>query len=171
MDDISLKILDFWLTRSRIAQRTHLKTAERRLKRNKQLGIPVVVLSTTVGTSVFASLNISNMSTWIQIAIGITSILAAVLASLQTFLNFTAEAEKHRSAANRFAKIKHDIEVALVEYANSSNEVIAEFIKRVQTEWDATNDNSPIPDQDIFKKTYKEFDGDENFDYRMKRKE
>ncbi len=128
------------------------------------------MLSTTVGTSVFASLTVVSPDAWIQIALGLTSICAAVLASLQTFLNFTAESEKHRSAANRYSKIKHDIEIAILELDNASNEEVAKFIKRVQAEWDATNQNSPIPDQDIFDKVFNEFGGNENFVYLEDRK-
>ena len=168
MDAKSKQILSHWFTRSRIAQKTHLRTAERKLRRNKQLGIPVVILTTTVGTSVFASLTITSPNAWAQILVGLTSICAAVLASLQTFLNFSDKSDQHRLAANRYSKIKHDIEISILELDNAPDDEIAAFVKQVQVKWDATNENSPIPDQDIFNTVFKELGGDIHFDYILK---
>lgn len=165
MNAKSKQILSHWFTRSRIAQKTHLLTADRRLRRNRRLGIPVVILTTTVGTSVFASLAITNPDVWAQILVGLTSICAAVLASLQTFLNLSEKSEQHRLAANRYSKIKHDIEIAILELDGASSAEIAVFVRQVQVEWDATNESSPIPDQDIFNMVFEELGGDLHFNY------
>jgi hypothetical protein len=64
---------------------------------NYLLGVPVVVLTTFVGTSVFATLQ-EDVNTSLRILVGAVSVFAAVLASLQTFLRYPERAEKHRIA-------------------------------------------------------------------------
>ena len=62
------------------------------------LGLPVIALSTIVGTSVFASLQESTQKdSRLQITIGLLSVAAAVLSGLQTFLGYAERAEKQRA--------------------------------------------------------------------------
>ena len=63
-------------------------------KLNYLLGIPVVCLSALAGTSAFASLQADTTSEVIQIATGLVSMAAAILASLQTFLRFSEQRGK-----------------------------------------------------------------------------
>src|SRR5262249_5393873 len=49
----------------------------------------------------------------LRIAVGMVSVLAAVLASLQTFLRFGERAEKHRTAAEAWAALKRDMEAKI----------------------------------------------------------
>jgi hypothetical protein len=66
------------------------------------------VLTTFVGTSVFATLQ-EPVNTGMRIFVGVVSVAAAVLASLQTFLSFAEKAEKHRQAAERWAAMRREI--------------------------------------------------------------
>jgi hypothetical protein len=165
METQSKQVLAHWFTRARIAQKTHLRTAEKLMRLNKKLGIPVVVLTTIVGTTVFASLGTNSQNSLIQILVGLTSISAATLASLQTFFNFSEKSEQHRIASNRFAKIKHDIVTAVIELETAPAEEFVSFVKQIQIEWDTTNESSPLPDQNIFKDVFKELGGDIHFSY------
>src|SRR6266540_2417770 len=61
---------------------------------------------------VIATLQEQVASGW-RIAIGVVSVLAAVLASLQTFLRFQERAEKHRAAAELWASIRREIDQML----------------------------------------------------------
>jgi hypothetical protein len=45
----------------------------------------------------------------LRILIGVVSVLAAVLASLQTFLRLAERAEKHRAAAEEWSSIRREI--------------------------------------------------------------
>jgi hypothetical protein len=67
-------------------------------------GIPAVVLSTVVSTSVFASL-LKQPDPWLQITLGFASVAAALLASLQTFLSYSERAEKHRIAGAKYGAL------------------------------------------------------------------
>lgn len=107
-----VSLLENWLRRTRESQRGHYKAAARLEHLNYWLGIPVVIMTTVVGTSVFASLQRRVDIRW-QVMIGVFSVLAAVLASLQTFLRFSEKAEKDRSAGAAYGAIRRELEIFL----------------------------------------------------------
>jgi hypothetical protein len=107
-----LSLLREWQERAAVSQDAHYVIATRLGRYNLLFGIPVVVLATVVGTSVFATLQQQVATGW-QIAIGVVSVLAGVLASLQTFLRFQERAEKHRAAAELWAAIRREIDQML----------------------------------------------------------
>jgi hypothetical protein len=100
------KLLREWHKRVYAAQTAYYEVAERFRRRNYQLGIPVVIVSSLVGTAVFSDVG----NKWL---VGSISILAAVMASLQTFLKFGENATLHGAAADWFAAIRRDIEETL----------------------------------------------------------
>ena len=103
-----LALLRAWNDRAGATAETHYTIAARLGRLNVRLGIPVVVLTTFVGTSVFATLE-RHVDLSLKILIGTVSVLAAVLASLQTFLRFAERAEKHRAAAEEWSSIRREI--------------------------------------------------------------
>ena len=103
-----LKLLGDWDKRAAASSEAHYALAGRLARRNIQLGVPVVVLTTLVGTSVFATLQEEVTTTW-RIAVGTLSVIAAVVASVQTFLRFAERAEQHRAAAENWAAIRREI--------------------------------------------------------------
>ncbi len=90
-----------------VSQDAHYGIATRLGKYNIWFGVPVVALTTLVGTSVFATLQ-ENVEISLRIVIGFVSVLAAVLASLQTFLRFQERGEKHRAAAEHWSQIRRE---------------------------------------------------------------
>jgi hypothetical protein len=102
-----------WCDRADAASQTHFAMANRFSRRNLILGIPVVVLTALVGTSVFATLQEETVNTRMRIFAGVAIVLASVLASLQTFLNFGEKAEKNRAAAENWAAIRREIKEML----------------------------------------------------------
>ena len=103
-----LELLRDWDRRAAASAETHYNHAARLSSRNVQLGIPVVALSTFVGTSVFATLQ-EDVPPYLRILVGGISVTAAVLASLQTFLRFAERAERHRVAADSWSAIRREI--------------------------------------------------------------
>jgi hypothetical protein len=103
-------LLEGWCHRIVRVQLAHFDAAMRFGKRNVQLGLPAIIFSTFVGTSVFASLNNEHIHVWLKIAIGLISVVAAVLTALQTFLGFSERAEKHRKTAVRYGAVGRQIE-------------------------------------------------------------
>ena len=66
-------------------------------------------MTTFVGTSVFATLQ-HHVNTGLRVLVGMISVVAAVLASLQTFLRFGERSEKHRFAAEAWASLRREID-------------------------------------------------------------
>jgi len=104
------ELLCNWRRRVYAAQAAYYGEAERLRRRNYQLGIPVVIVSSLVGTAVFSNWADDPTYKW---WVGSVSILAAILASLQTFLKFGESATLHGAAADWFAAIRRDIEEVL----------------------------------------------------------
>src|SRR6476659_1613556 len=87
-------LLQQWLNGIRIAHMSHSIAAARCKLKGQLFGIPVTVLSIITGTTIFGSLK-SSRSDHILMAVGIISLLAAVLSGLQTFLNYPEQSQKH----------------------------------------------------------------------------
>jgi hypothetical protein len=123
-----------WECRCAAAEEVHFDVAEELSRRNLFLGIPVVVLSAIVGTSLFASVSGDGVAVGIRIAAGTVSLIAGVLASIQTFLRFGARAEQHRVAAERWAAVKREIEKVRAlpaEQVGDANELLDDIKARM----------------------------------------
>ncbi len=107
-----LDLLRAWSARAGVSADTHYALATRLARSNIRFGIPVVALTTFVGTSVFVTLQ-HHVNLALRVTVGMVSVLAAVLASLQTFLRFGERAEKHRTAAEAWAALRRDMEVMI----------------------------------------------------------
>ena len=108
MEDVR-ELIEEWYKRVSVTQVAHYLSADHFGKRKYLLGIPAVVLATFAGTSVFATLS-EQPNIYLQIAVGLASVAAAVLASLQTFMGYSDRAEKHRLAGGRYGALGRRIE-------------------------------------------------------------
>jgi hypothetical protein len=106
-DDSIEDLYDSWYRRVAAAEHGHRVMADRMRRRHLLVGIPVVILTTLVGTSAFASISKADGDSItflgvdpdaVLIVVGTISVLAAVLSSLQTFLRYATRAEGHRFA-------------------------------------------------------------------------
>jgi len=114
-DDSAEALLKDWRQRTAAASEAHYKLASGLRGKNLMLGIPVVIFTSIVGTSVFATLAAPNavIHPALKIAVGLISVAAAILAALQTFLRFGERAEKHVVAADWYAAVRRDIDQLL----------------------------------------------------------
>ena len=104
------EVLNDWYERVRVTQLAHYGSAEHFGKRKYSLGVPAVILSALVGTTVFATLQ-KQPELWLQIIVGLASVAAALLTSLQTFLGYNERAEKHRIAGAKYGALGRELEV------------------------------------------------------------
>jgi len=135
------ELLHDWYNRVRESQFGHYGAAKYYGGLHYYLGIPVVVLSGIVGTSVFASIG-RTTDRILTIIIGMVSVLVAVLGSLQTFLRFSERAEKHRIAAARYGAVRREIE-QLRGLNFDANENIREFVDKLRARMDGLAEESP----------------------------
>jgi hypothetical protein len=104
-----VNLLKDWRSRADAAALTHYGTAARLSSLDAALGIPVVVLTTVAGTSIFATLQ-EEQSLALKVFVGVVIVSAAILAALQAFFKFPERAEKHRMAGNRWAAFRREVD-------------------------------------------------------------
>lgn len=129
--DSVVDVVREWYKRAGATQYAHYASAQHYHNNHLWLGIPAIVLSTIVGTTVFASIKAQQFDTWIQVAIGLASVLAAVLAGLQTFFSYSSLVEKHRMAGAKYGIIGRELEYMLADTTQISDAAIREIQKRL----------------------------------------
>ncbi len=139
-----------WYKRARESQFAHYHAEKHFTRLNYILGIPVVVLTTFVGTSVFASLQI-DLAAETKIFVGLVSVLAAVLAGLQTFLGLAEIAEKHHSAAAQYGAIRRELEL-LEEKDTAMQDPCYSTLVSVKDKFDRLAVETPPISTNIWKK-------------------
>jgi hypothetical protein len=104
------ELLSRWHRRMSACQHAYYAEAERFRHWHLWFGVPSVILSSVVGTAVFATLASQEIGTYKRVAVALVSIAAAVLTGLQTFLRLAENASAHAVAAGWYSAIKRDIE-------------------------------------------------------------
>ena len=106
-------LLKQWRNGVRISHCAHSDAAARCDTRARWLGVPAIVLSTVLGTSIFATLESSPGRTAKAFA-GLAGIAAAVRTALQTFLGYADRAQRHREAAQRYGDLRRELDELLL---------------------------------------------------------
>ena len=125
------ELLNKWYKRLRESQFSHYQAEGYYARLHYFLGIPAIAISAIVGTSIFSTIGSSSTSQEIQITVGLISLLATVLISLQTFLKFSEQAEKHRITAAKYGALRRSIEQiktfmsSEIEFENLESEITA----------------------------------------------
>lgn len=140
MTDEEIKLLQNWARETKTIYRAHYGSAIRAQRLSLKLGIPTVILSAVVGTSVFATID-QNPSVYLQIAVGTISLAVTVLASLQTFLRLSERAERHQATAAGFAALNR-LAVNLLASTSEVDGWMTSFRER----WDELSTNAPTAD-------------------------
>ena len=155
--DEQMKLLTEWQKRIRKAQKAHYKDAER-LKRNKLLlGIPTVILTSLISAGIFTSMSENgNIDTIFinPLFIGLISILATILASLQTFLNYSENKEKHLNAARRLSSLKKEVQQNIITIEKTT-EILNQFIEEVRIKWEEIINEAPLISPSNFERFFK----------------
>lgn len=138
----SHELLRRWGLNAKRSQVANYKAANYFSRLHIKFGIPVIVLSSIVGTSIFASLEL-DVSVIIRIFLGFISVVSAVLAGLQTFLNYGDRSSKHRLVASEYGAVKRHIQELLTKDSISDQD-----ISSIRERMDMLSKESPeVPDQ------------------------
>lgn len=100
-------------------------------QKNFWLGVPVVVITAVVGTSIFGTLQ-NDPSVPVKIAAGVLSISATVLAALQTYLGFSEKATKHREAGARYAAVWRSLDLLNLELKSRGDAFASDAIEQLK---------------------------------------
>lgn len=136
------ELLKEWLDRARRIQNAHYEAAASLDRLQYVVGLPLVMLSTLVGTSVFATLQSGSDNFWVKIGVGLASVLAAILAAIQTFLRFAERSEKHKLAGVRYGSFKREIEQKSA-FPSQDIKELQQFIDGLRIRWDKLVEESP----------------------------
>ncbi|MBD3885493.1 SLATT domain-containing protein [Phormidium tenue FACHB-886] len=136
------ELLIKWLKRSHIVLAAHHHASAVLQRRRYWLGVSVIILTSFVGTSIFATLE-GSPSLPIKIAVGFASFVATTLASLQTFLWYEERAERHRSAGIKYGVIMRELEQKAAFPPKDEDELLRS-INDIRIRWDRLNEESPI---------------------------
>ena len=156
-------VANFWIFRVRRMQFAHYLAARRYSKYRLWLGCTVILLGAVVGigTTAIASMEISN-ELWVKVVMGTLSVISAVVAGIQTFLNYPELSEKNRVAGAKFANLKHKLELLVSRQSLTSKQLLDELAK-IEKQWAklrSTSPNLPLRVWDLIEKerTMEEFD-------------
>lgn len=138
-----------WIRRTRESQLQHYEMANLLARRDKLLGIPVIILTAIIGVSAFWSVVYEALPVYTPIIVGLLSISAAVFSSLQTFFKFSEQSEKHRLAAVKFGSIRRKLEA---HYAGNDAKSEGDYLNALREEMDDLAEASPNVPVRIFKK-------------------
>ena len=150
-------LLHEWLHRARLGQHSHHEAGKHYRRVNYWFALPIVVVTTTMGTAAFATLAAHASANW-TIVFGVASIAVAVLAALQTHLGYAERAEKHKNLGAQYGVVRRCIEAVLaVPYDGRGRP--ADVLDRIRQALDAIGDDSdPVPRR-IFERTLRRLDG------------
>lgn len=147
------EMLNGWLIHAHKCRDRHDDASRLYAKGIYGLGIPALVVSTIVGSSVVSALASNASPAWWVAALSIAS---AVLAALQTFMDFGGRSDKHRSAG-----VKYKAAIRLLEQLRvrrSQGEALAkEELDNLRTSLDTLEDTAPVILPGIYDRVEKKY--------------
>jgi len=151
------ELIEKWQVDMKLIFQSHYACAVASKNMNYWLGIPVAILSVVTGTTVFSTVGDSqsagdNPSVTAKIIVGCVSMLAAILASLQTFMRCSETAEKYRIAGAKFASLSKEVNQVLVCPPSNEGELI-KWMTGFRERWDALSLDAPTIDPRIWNET------------------
>ncbi|HST51494.1 MAG TPA: SLATT domain-containing protein [Pyrinomonadaceae bacterium] len=148
-------LLERWHKEVSRSRHAHYAASRYYSKRNYWIGVPAVILSAIVGSTVFATLK-KEIDLIIRLSVGILSVSASVLTALQVFLGYSAKGEKHRSVAAKYGGIRRELEV-LEEIKNSSTDFSTK-LSDIEQRLTAISDEAPTVPENIWNDACQQFD-------------
>lgn len=95
----------------------HYKAGKLTAYKHAMLGVPVIICTSIVGTSIFATLSENPAIIW-KVAAGLISLVATVLAALQTFFKLSELSAKHKLAGAEYGTLRRKIDMFLLHFSD-----------------------------------------------------
>jgi hypothetical protein len=134
-------LLNDWWRRSREAQWAHYATGRSFTRSHYIIGIPLVLLTAFSGTSVFYVMTTSPNRN-LGFVVATTSVIAAILGGLQTFLRLSDQAAAHRAAAVEYSGIRRYLEEVIATCSLNGAHDVTVLRDRFD---DITKGSPPVP--------------------------
>ena len=127
-------LLKRWTNGIRLMNVGHYQAAKYYRRLHLILGIPVIILTTFIGTSL-TFMTVSTQKSYLGALISSLSIVAAILAGLQTFLRFAEHAQRHHVAAVKYGELRREIQ-ELLSFRLEDVDEIKESMEKIRRKWD-----------------------------------
>ncbi|WP_414683005.1 SLATT domain-containing protein [Longimicrobium sp.] len=142
------EILGKWRDTIGQIQNAHYRSAIYVQRLNYALGIPALVISTAVGSTIFATIS-DDASNAVKIVLGLLSLAAAVLAGLQTWLGYKETAARHHIGGVRYGALLRLIDQTR-SFPFERREDAKAFLDLVRGEWDSLQKELPMISQHVW---------------------
>lgn len=131
MEDVVKPRADDYRLQCLYVGRGHYLAAESCARKHRALGVPVVIGSTALASSIFTRMNESRNAVW-SVAIGVAAAVIAALAALQTFLRFAEQAEAHKTAGVNYGMVRRQLELLALHYDVEDPSARASTVKELE---------------------------------------
>ncbi len=131
------ELIDQWRRGLRISHRAHYEAAKYYQSLHLAFGLPSVIISALLGTTIFTDLQYSNVA-WIKTIMAVLSVTMVALSSLQAFLRYAERSERHKAAAVQIGEVRRELEQQLVFLHRDEP-----TIKVLREKWDAADRQAP----------------------------
>ena len=140
-------LLEKWNEKAKLSRDLHYVASVRLRRWHYWVGIPTIILSASVSTAVFATVEQGPFASHARVMVGVVSVAAAVLAALQTFFRFHERAELHRAAAVGHDSLSRQIEQTLAEETTAHE--LSSAIELIRKRMDELGQAPELSDQDL----------------------
>lgn len=134
-------LLKSWRDELRVMMRTHYELSIKIRRMNYLLGIPLILIAVLIAGYVFFTVT-RDTGFWAKMTAGSLALLTAILASLQTFLKYSEQAENHRNASVRYQALFNMVEQQ-VAIPPKDEQTLAGWCDKLRERWDELNLEAP----------------------------
>ncbi|MGY6274225.1 SLATT domain-containing protein [Methylomonas sp. MgM2] len=135
------QLLKAWRDQLGAMMRTHFYLSSKIRRLNYILGVPIIISAIVVASYIFFSIN-QDVGFRVKMLFGLMTLLMAILASLQTFLKYSEQAENHRNASARYQALFNGIDQLLV-IPPKDEAALGEWCDKLRERWDELNLEAP----------------------------
>jgi len=135
------QLLKSWRDELGVTMHTHYALSTKIRLLNYILGVPCIIIAMLVATYIFFTIN-QDVVLWVKMLFGLLTLLLAILASLQTFLKYSEQAENHRNASARYQALFNGIDQLLV-IPPKDEAALGIWCDKFRERWDELNLEAP----------------------------
>ena len=145
-------LIEEWQAGIRISVLAHYECSKLFEAYHRLLGYPTVILSALAGTAFVSTLTESSVW-WARSFAIILSLAVTVFASLQTFLRYAERAEKHKTAATEFGKLRRELE-QIIAVIPEGGTVAEGDMESVRTKWGELSTHAPAIPNKVYSRMF-----------------
>ncbi len=135
------QLLKSWRDELGVMMRTHYVLSTKVRLLNYVLGVPCIIIAMLIASYIFFTIN-QDVVFWVKMLFGLLTLLMAILASLQTFLKYSEQAENHRNASARYQALFNGID-QLLAIPPKDEAALGEWCDKLRERWDELNLEAP----------------------------